>query len=758
MLVTTLLATITLTPAARAATSNTESVGSSQLAQAAELTPDFTAQALSGNSYVEGTDPAAAIFDPLVVNRVDITLPQASRDALQQDGKGAYQPAQMVFTTAAGASAKMDVGLRLKGGIGSYRNLDQKAGFKVKMNFSVKGQKLFGIKKFTFNNMVQDATMLHEAVTYRLFRAMGVPAPRVGYVRVIVNGIDYGLHSNIETYDSVSLKRWFSSTQHLYEGAYWTQDIIDSQYQSLQIDEGDLNNRDDLAALASVNNLTDKAWFDAVQKYLDLNEFVKEMAVERYTGHWDGYAWTIKNNYYAHSDKNGVFSILPWGTDQTLNGWFDAYSYADVGTMAQRCLSYSPCLQLYKGALLKVRDVAESLSMPVMVDDVWQSIKTYVESDPRKEQGYDAAIWGVDGAKNALNSTSGLVAPVVNQSNAAGTVPLNHSSYLRFSYPSTTITVGTKLSPTIIKDGGAGGVSYQVVRGTENCSVGFSSGLVTVRAIGYCRISAKAAVSGEWAASINYVDLMSSNVAGSVNISPIASATYGELNEVVVEAQSTGVSTIDVSGPCELVDAVFVRALSGTGTCTITVNVAGDANYLASSASIDVPLAKAKAAAKKLTSSKLYTGKLPQNGYVPLNQTPSKIIGSCVRSGLKLIARAKVGSCIVSFAASESSNFSHPAVTHTVLLVPATQSFVGSFASIGSKQIGATKLVLASQPTQVTNLGASASWSASSGCNLLKESNRVSVKLRGRSSCTVTLKSESAFGLPTISKKWVLTY
>jgi hypothetical protein len=352
-----------------------------------------------------------------------------------------------------------------------------------------------------------------------------------------------------------------------------------------------------------------------------------------------------------------------------------------------------------------------------------------------------------------------MVASVVNSTNAAGAAPLNHSSYIRVSYPTDIkLAVGSRLAPTITRDGGTGGITYQVVRGTENCSVGFSSGVVTVRNLGYCRISAKAAVSGEWAASINYVDLMSASLPGAITIDPIASTTYNELTEVMFTSESTGPATLSTAGSCEVVDAVFIRALSGTGTCTVTVSVAGDTNFLESTASIDVPLAKATASAKKLTSNKLYKGKLPQNGYIPLNQTPSKLVGSCSRTGLKLIANAKTGTCSVTFAETSTANLIYPGITYTVQLVSATQNFVGTFASVGSKKIGTTKLVLASQASQITNFGAKATWSATTGCSLLKETARVSVKLRGRSTCTVTLKSESAFGLPSISKKWVLTY
>ena len=120
------------------------------------------------------------------------------------------------------------VGIRLKGGTGSFRPLSGKAAFKIKFNFEnpkgEKGKKFLGLKKLTLNNMVQDPSMIHENLIYQAFRAVGVSASRTGYAYVRVNGDDYGLHLNIENVDDVALGKRFGTfqkpPQHLYEGEY----------------------------------------------------------------------------------------------------------------------------------------------------------------------------------------------------------------------------------------------------------------------------------------------------------------------------------------------------------------------------------------------------------------------------------------------------------------------------------------------------------------------------------------------------------
>ena len=77
-----------------------------------------------------------------------------------------YYDATFSLTTAGGTYGPLAVGVRLKGGLGSFRPLAGKAAFKVKFNHSVAGQRFLGLKKLTLNNMVQDKSMIHETLAY----------------------------------------------------------------------------------------------------------------------------------------------------------------------------------------------------------------------------------------------------------------------------------------------------------------------------------------------------------------------------------------------------------------------------------------------------------------------------------------------------------------------------------------------------------------------------------------------------------------
>ncbi len=337
-------------------------------------------------------DQAAWLFDPGKVVDIDLTLPQSSIDALATTPTE-YQDATFSLTTTGGTYGPLAVGVRLKGGEGSFRPLTAKAAFKLKFNHSVAGQRFLGLKKLTLNNMIQDHSMVHEALTYEAFRSAGVAAPRTGYAYVRVNGQAYGVYLNLETLDDVSLPRWFNSTQHLYEGEY-TEDVTPGGAAAYEVDEGSDADRADLEALIGAANATGADWSDGVADTADLAQMTRMWAVEKYVGHWDGYSGAaysnhrLPNNYYLHSDAAGRFSMLPWGTDQT---WADRLAFdGEAGLLFDKCLEDASCAAMYRDA---VRDVAESvatLDLDSRASSIAAMLEPWQEADPRREYSMDA--------------------------------------------------------------------------------------------------------------------------------------------------------------------------------------------------------------------------------------------------------------------------------------------------------------------------------------------------------------------------------
>ena len=172
-------------------------------------------------------DAAAWLYDPLRVNAIDLSATPPALDSLRSSPRS-YVDAKLTLHEGARTFGPYAVGLKLKGQ-GSFRDLDGKAAFRIKVDYSVKSQELLGLKDLTLNNMVEDPSMLAEASSALMLEAVALPTPRVGYAYVRLNGADYGLYSDVETIDKVWAKRSFRSTQHIYE-ANWAVGQFDGAF------------------------------------------------------------------------------------------------------------------------------------------------------------------------------------------------------------------------------------------------------------------------------------------------------------------------------------------------------------------------------------------------------------------------------------------------------------------------------------------------------------------------------------------------
>jgi len=363
-------------------------------------------------------DPSAWIFDPNVVKRIDLNLPDATLKDFQNGNPGnVYQPGTFTMTNqsvaAGSAPTPLQVGVRLKKGFGSFQPFGSlqkpsKTSFKIKFDSAVTGQRYFGLRKLTLNNMKQDPSLVHEWASYTLFRAMGIPAPRTGYASVYVNNVLWGFYLTLEPYDNVSLSWHYPSTKHLYEGI-WTDrppDVTPGRATvAYNSDEGSQTDHSDLETLITTLNGYPISSAQ-VAKYLNLDEVARFMATEQYLNHWDGYTstavWT-PNNYYLHSDRTGRFELLPWGTDQTFGGHSADFSAA-IGVIFNKCYTDTYCQSQYFKSIAQVSKVADSLGLGRSIATILANQRDGIVADTGRGISYTETLANASGVSAHVNN------------------------------------------------------------------------------------------------------------------------------------------------------------------------------------------------------------------------------------------------------------------------------------------------------------------------------------------------------------------
>jgi hypothetical protein len=387
---------------------------STLLVFALALVPTQTASAaqpvsgISTTIYNEGTDKAAVFYNPVVVSNVDLTMPQATIDALNADTNASiYRTADVKITTADGVITTLtNIGVRLKGQATRrpINNYD-KAPLKLKFDAFVPNQKFLGLTRMTLNSMVQDPSFVREDTSYRIYRAMGLVAPRTTYSWVTVNNADFGLYMNVESIDGQMLKRWLNPV-HVYSSNCYLADMTYSQSWCYDTNYGD-NDRTDLNAAVAVSELNGATWWTEVNKIADMTSVINLMATDIYLSNWDGYTDVVQNNYYIVFDDTGKLKIIPWGLDGIFPMDADAQldwigrgpAYRNFGNqersvMLRKCVAYDPCKKLLIKAQVAVKDKVATLGIPAFKNKVASVINNaYVANDYRSNPNVSSAIF-----------------------------------------------------------------------------------------------------------------------------------------------------------------------------------------------------------------------------------------------------------------------------------------------------------------------------------------------------------------------------
>lgn len=344
--------------------------------------------------------------------RIDLRLsPEAWQGLLDEPRE--YQPGVLIYQ----GDEWPDVGIRLKGR-NSFRTLEEKPSFKIKVNEFRKGQRFGGRRRLTLNNTVQDPSMLRERLGYLLLREAGVEAPRCNHAEVYVNGKYFGLYVNLETMDVEFVEAHYPKPHgNLYDlsGEIYNIDINrDDEPPFWRLGVPAVEDRfvlktnklsgdtSDLAQLIDkVSGGPDATWIQDAESVLDLDQWLRVGAVQGVIADWDSY-FGGTNNYKLYNETGrDRFVLLPWGIDQTFGIRKRSYEGAGYridgsnsgrsnGLIFERCKQSETCFARY---LVQVRGVLEAwarLGMEDRIAMLLAQVGPLIESDPRRPQTLSA--------------------------------------------------------------------------------------------------------------------------------------------------------------------------------------------------------------------------------------------------------------------------------------------------------------------------------------------------------------------------------
>lgn len=297
--------------------------------------PDPVAPAPSGPTLAQiQSDDASWVFDEDAMHRYELTLTAEDWEALQATAlEEQYFPA----TLQVDGVTFGEVGFRFKGANSTLRRCRDGAGTPIcpKMSFKVKfdeyddSQRFFGLKRLNFNSMLGDPSWLHERLAYQLFREMGVAAPRATHARLIVNGEDRGVFSQVEQIDGrFTDDRFAGGDGNLYKEQWPITTNPGPLNRTLETNEESANHELMINLSRELATATPEQLPLVVARYWDPDELFAYLAVDRAITNWDGVtgyhcrrsgSGCFNHNYYVYQhEREPRFSLIPWDLDNTF--------------------------------------------------------------------------------------------------------------------------------------------------------------------------------------------------------------------------------------------------------------------------------------------------------------------------------------------------------------------------------------------------------------------------------------------------------
>ncbi len=308
-----------------------------------------------------GGQTADDVFNVDAVNDIKLALHSADWQKLKDNFQdNTYYPADLTW----GALTVRNVGIRSRG-LGSRNAI--KPGLRVDFDRYSTGQRFVGLKSLVLDNLTQDASMMKEVVSMRLFSRLGLPAPREAFVRLYVNNTFVGLYAVVESIDKRFLERVFAQDNgNLFEYDYsfdynfeYLGADLDRYKELFDVKTNESHSTVELYGpiehmVRTANEASDATFATAMAQFLDLNTLARHLAAENFVAENDGWVgYAGMNNFYLYQFGDRTqFQVITWDKDNTfLQSDFSIYERTDRNVLTRRALAIPTVKQAYLAGL-----------------------------------------------------------------------------------------------------------------------------------------------------------------------------------------------------------------------------------------------------------------------------------------------------------------------------------------------------------------------------------------------------------------------
>jgi spore coat protein H len=210
-----------------------------------------------------------------------------------------------------------------------------KCSLKLDFNDVEKGRTFFGLTKLNLNNNAMDPSQLREALAYDIFRQGGVPACRTAFAKVYVtvpgrHDREYaGLYTVVEQVDERFLKVRYGAKggmllkpERLPGLPYWGDDwsaYTNRVQAKTAVAATDAARFIDFVKL--LNQADDARFQAAVAEYVEVDEWLRFLALQTLLANMDSPLMTGHNYYLYLHPKSRKLIWIPWDLNEAFGGF-----------------------------------------------------------------------------------------------------------------------------------------------------------------------------------------------------------------------------------------------------------------------------------------------------------------------------------------------------------------------------------------------------------------------------------------------------
>jgi hypothetical protein len=310
------------------------------------------------------------------------------------------------------------VGVRFRGN-SSYFMLGNspKKSFSISIDYLDADQRLYGYRTLDLLNSHADPSFLRTVLFSRISRQY-IPAPKANFVRLVINGENWGVYINVQQFNNDFVREWFGTTDGVRwkvpagrssgGGLVYNGPDPDSYKRSFELNTEDTPQAwQDLIELCEVLTNTPTSEFEQrLSRIFDIDGALWFLALENVFIDSDGY-FSRGSDYYMYQEPQGRFHLITHDNNETFryaggggpNRWpssdpmLSPVGHEDNSSLPviSRLLAIPHLRARY---IAHVRTIIERwLDWKVldpMIAEYQRLIAQEVEEDDKKLYGYDA--------------------------------------------------------------------------------------------------------------------------------------------------------------------------------------------------------------------------------------------------------------------------------------------------------------------------------------------------------------------------------